>query len=333
MKRNIVVTACVLLAALLMGLSGFALALPETSVSAEGDKFFGVEEDKFIGVFITTEHLDLFDMEGYLNKNLGKMASGKEIVLDGDSEEFQGRMYATLTDRTLTNEDTGQTVTAKEYIFEGAAGFGYFCPTMSNEDGAYRAASSDEAISDGHTAVSVSEEGESITLDGTLHVVPAAVRGTYYINPVYQAADGRVYAMSGSGISFDTSDSPEGTACSQTITAESTVTENGKSKTYSATVNISIRVMYAPRQIYLLQYRSDGGLLSREKYLPGALPEAISPERDCSYIVLETHKLSPKGEAVVTRSLYQKSDDALESFCCREDGVCVKQSTALNWMS
>lgn len=324
MKRNIVITACVLLAALLMGLTGFALALPETSASAE--------EDKFIGVFITTEYLDLFDMEGYLNRNLGKMASGGEIVLDGDSEEFQGRLYATLTDRTLTNEDTGQTVTTKEYVFEDAAGYSYFCSTMSNEDGSYSAASSDEAISDGHTAISVTDEGTDITLDGTIYVVPAGGHGTYYMNPVYQSADGRVYAMSGSGVSFIESDSAEGTACSQTITAESTVTENGESKTYSVSVKISLSVMYAPQHIYLLQYRSDGELLSREKYLPGALPEAISPGQGCSYIVLESHKISPKGEAVVTRSLYQENA-SLESYYCREDGVCVKQFTALNWKS
>jgi len=323
MKRNIVIAACVLLAALLVGLSGFTLASPETSKYAE--------EDKLIGVLVTTEHLDLFDMEGYLSKNLGKMASGGEIILDGDAAEFQGRLYATLTDRTLTDE-TGQTVTTKEYVFEDA-GYCYFCPTISNEDGIYIAASSDGAISDGHTAISVTEEGESITLDGTIYVVPAAGRGTYYMNPVYQSADGRVYAMSGSGVSFVEGDSAEGTACSRTITAESTVTENGESKTYSVSVKISLSVMYAPQHIYLLQYRSDGELLSRERYLPGALPEAISPAQDCSYIVLEAHKISPKGEAVVTRSLYQENDASLESFYCREDGLCVKQFTALNWKS
>jgi hypothetical protein len=320
-----IITACVLFAAFIMGLAGFALALPETSE--------GAEEDKLIGVFITTEYLDLFDMEGYLNNNLGKMAGGGEITMDGGGAEYQGRLYAVLKDRALTNEDTGEVVTTKEYAFEEAAGYCYFFSTMSNEDGTYRAAGSDEAISDGHTAISVTDEGESITLDGTIYVVPTAGHGTYFMNPVYQSADGRVYAMSGSGVSFVESGSAEGTACSQTLNATSTVTENGESKTYSISVKISFSVIYAPRRITLLQFGSDGDVLSRDEYLPGALPETISPEQGCSYIVLESHKTSPEAGEAVTRTLYQKNDETLESFYGREDGVCVKQFTALNWMA
>lgn len=328
MKLNIIIIACVMLLAFLLGLGGFSLA------QSGAEDVLG--KDRLIGVFITTEHLDLFDMDRYFNDNIGKMTTGGDITIDGDSAKYQGRLYATLKDRSHKNDDTGETVTSQQYTFEdaegveGVDGTSYFCYTISNKNGAYSSVSGGEAISDGHTSISTTDNGEDISLDGTIYVAPTASNVTFYMNPVYQSTNGRVYAMSGNGISFNGNTS-EGAVFSKTMDETNTVTENGETNTYSISTKISISVIYPPQRIFVLQFDSDGGILSRDEYLPGALPEAITPEQGCSYIVLETHKTSPESGEVVTRSLYQANDDTLESFYCREDGICVKQYTTLHW--
>lgn len=323
MKRNIIITTCVLVLAFVFGLTGFSLAQPGAAEA--------MEKDRLVGVFVTTEYLDLFDFEGYLSDNIGRMATGGDITMDGDSAEYQGRLYAALTDRVLTSEDTGESVTTQEYVFEGVEGISYFCYTISNKNGTYSSVSGGEALSDGHTNISTTDNGEDISLDGTIFVSPTADHTTYYMNPVYQSTDGRIYAMSGSGISFS-GDSSKGAVFSQTLDATTTVTENGEVNTNSISIKISISVMNPPQRISVLQFGSDGGIVSREEYLPGALPQKITPEQGCSYIVLEAYKTSPEQVESVTRTLYQADDNTLESFYCREDGICVKQYTALNWI-
>lgn len=340
MKHNISITTCVpvlvlllvLVLAFVIGLTGFSLAQPGAS------DFLG--KDRLIGAFVTTEYLDLFDMDRYFNDNIGKMATGGDIAIDGDSTKYQGRLYATLKERSNKNEDTGEIVTTQEYTFEDIDGMeglesvdgtSYFCYTISNKNGTYSSVSGGEGISDGHTSISTTDNGEDISLDGTIYVAPTSNNVTFYINPVYQSTDGRVYAMSGSGISFSGSTS-EGAAFSKTLDETNTIIENGETNIYSISAKISISVMYPPQRIFVLQFGLDGELLSRDEYLPGTLPETITPMQRCSYIVLESYKTSPeKGEAV-TRSLYQTDDDTLESFYCRDDGICVKQYTALNWI-
>jgi len=320
MKRNRMVLVCVLVISFTLGLAGFSLANPEAAKS--------LQEDRLVGVFITTEYLDLFDFEKYLNDNMGSFGGG-EIRMDGETAEYQGRLYAALKERSLKNEENGELVTTKEYVFEEVEGFPYFYYTITDEAGTYSTASGSEGISDGHVSVSETDGGVEIVLEGTIYVAPAASH-VYYLNPVYQSADGRVYAMSGSGISCD-GNSAEGALLTRTLDSKTTVTENGKGKTYGLSVKISVSVLYPPSRIYVLQFRSDGELIARGEYLPGALPKTIEPERDCSYIILETHKKTQEEEETVSRSLYDTKDSFLESFYCREDGVCVKKFTALNW--
>ncbi len=323
MKRNIIITCIlVLVLAFVSGLTDFTLAQPGAAEA--------MEKDRLVGVFVTTDYLDLFDMESYFNDNIGRITSGGDITIDGDNAEYQGRLYATLEDRSLKNENTGETVKSQEYVFKGVEGISYYCYTISNKNGTYSSVSGGETLSDGQTSISTSDNGEDISLDGTIYVAPTTSHTTFYMNPVYQSTDGRVYTMSGGGISFS-GDSSEGAVFSRTLDATTTVTENGEVNTYSISAKISISVMYPPQRIFVLQFDSDGRILSRNEYIPGALPETITPEQGCSYIVHEAYKTSPEQGETVTRTLYQAEDDTLESFYCREDGICVKQYTALSW--
>jgi hypothetical protein len=131
MKYNTKIVAICLAALLLSMLPGCQLAREDAGTNAS--------EDRLIGVFLTTEYLDLFDFEGYLNDNIGSL-SGGDIKLDGTTEEYQGKLYAELSPRTLTNTETGEEVVTKEYVFPGFEGITYFSarvPATTEQEGFY----------------------------------------------------------------------------------------------------------------------------------------------------------------------------------------------------
>ena len=48
-----------------------------------------------IGVFITTEYLDLYDMESYLNDHASSLVNDGSITLGNDSK-YEGKLFAEL---------------------------------------------------------------------------------------------------------------------------------------------------------------------------------------------------------------------------------------------
>ena len=74
----------ILVLAMTMFLTGCQLAVE--TVNEQGMR----DPDRLVGVVVTTEYLDLFDMEGYLEDNLGSIMAGK----NPDQSDYQGRVYA-----------------------------------------------------------------------------------------------------------------------------------------------------------------------------------------------------------------------------------------------
>lgn len=320
MKRKIMIAAC--LALILYILTGWQLAQEDADMV----------EDKLVGVFVTTEYLDLFDFEGYLNDNLSSFRGG-EITVDGNTQKYQGRLYATLTTRILTSEETGETFGTEEYVFEGIEGIAYFSPTIpaTAERDSYIASVSDEAISDGHMSLNYKDDETSIILEGTIYTSPSNKRHTYYFNPVYQSADGSVYAVSGSGFMVNNESYSEGSVYSQTMDASTTVTENGKVKTDSTSIKLSISIMLAPEKIVVLQMDADSELISRTEYSPGEMPEFFMPEAATSYLIVETYKQDDTGSPKTSRTIYGRDAERIETFSARADGICIKHWTQIMW--
>lgn len=325
MKYKWIMALCC--AMLLCALAGCQLARETAGANAH--------EDKLIGVFITTEYLDLFDFEGYLNDNISGFRGG-EISVDGDTQKYQGRLYATLISRPLTNEETGEITQMEEYVFENVEGIPCFVVTMPmpelGENDSYIASSSNEAVSDEHIAASYGDESRGITLTGTIYTAPSNKKHTYYFNPVYQSADGSVYVTtSGSGFMVNDESYSEGSVYSQTLEAVTTVTENGETKTDSMSVTVSISVMFAPEKIVILQMDADSSILSRTEYAPGSVPESLVPEADTAYLIVETHKRDDTNSLKIAREVYGRDAESFETFSVREDGICVKRWTQIEW--
>ncbi len=302
MKRNLIITACMLVVTLLLGLSGFTLAQPDLG---------STNNDKLIGLYITTEHLDLFDHDKFLNDNIKNVADGK-MVSDEDTSKYQGRLYATLNDNN-------------QYIFEGTDGIPYFYHTVSDEHGTYSTVGGDVKIADGHTSIAYTDDGIEVTLDGTIYAAPSKGIIVFYYNPVYQSEDGHIYVMTGNGASLD-SDGSEGSAFSHKIDSTTTVTENESTETYSISVTVSVTLKHPPVSHSILQFSSEGIIQSNDTYLPGNLPETITPHQNCSYIIIES--ISNQN---ISRTLYQKDDNTIETFYLGDNSILIKQFTGLEW--
>ena len=190
---------------------------------------------------------------------------------------------------------------------------------------------SDPAISDGHVHTQIDDHGHKVTLSGTIYVSPSSILRTYYFNPVYQSADGRIYAVSGSGFAVSTEAYSEGAIYSQTLDATTTVTENGEAKTYGISVALSLSLMFAPEEIVVLQMDGESNVLSRAIYMPSAMPVKIAADPKADYFIVETHRHDDKGQLTVSRTIYGSDAETLETFFMREDGICVKQQTRILW--
>ena len=321
MKRKIMIAICYALA--LCALTGCQLALE----SAGADKC----EDKLIGVLITTEYLDLFDFDGYLNDNFNSFQGG-EINMDGsDAQKYQGRLYAVLVPKMQANEETGVTTVIHEYVFEGVEGIQYCVPTMheTETENSYFATMSDPAINDAYTNIFTGDDENKISIEGTIYITPSGKMNTCYFNPVYQSADGGVYAVSGDSFMLNNLTQSEGSVYSQTLDATTTITENGKAKKDSASIKISINVMFAPEKIVIFQMGSDYAIVSRTEYEPDAMPDDIRLETGTACFIVESHKRNDTGNIVISREIYGRDVESVETFSVRADGICVKNWTQI----
>jgi hypothetical protein len=315
-NRGLIISCCV---ALLCAVTGCRLAREDTGTIPR--------EDRLVGAFITTEYIDLFDFDSYISENAERLPGGG-ILDDENTQKYQGRLYAALVTKTVADE-TGEMLETGEYVFDNIEGIAYFSYEIIGESG-YFASKSDEAISDGHININTGDDTDSRTMEGTIYVTPAAM-DVFYVNPVYQSVDGSVYLTSGNGISVSGNARDESQRMTQTLDAAYTVTENGRTKTDDFSVSISVSVMLAPERIVVLQMDTTSNILSRTEYAPGALPEALKPEKNAAYLVVETHKRDMAGNRRVSREIYSDDKENMTTFYAREDGICIERETGIRW--
>lgn len=270
--------------------------------------------DKLIGAFITLEHLDLFDFESYLNDHLSTVLEGGPI--EGDTSAYENRIYAVQT------EQNGHV----DFAFEGLEGYAMFAPTVPQEDPreAYVTTCMDSGINEIKTAVhSIDDNIQEQSLEGTMYLAGDAGVVTFYLNPVYQDEEGRVYLVSGQGLSFNCS---VGGSSAMTLDNEASTTVNGEETTQRGSVKVNFEVVSRPEKIVVLQLDADSKVLSRETYAPGTLPQQITPVEGTDYFLVETHNGSG-----VTRKLVEKGTNYLNTFIPLENGILDSISTEILW--
>lgn len=202
-----------------------------------------------------------------------------------------------------------------EYVFDGIDGIQCFASIDDNT----LCTHVDDTMTDASVNLhSVSDDEEEVTINAALYMSSDS-SCTVQRNPVYQTADGKVYAVAGDGAEYR----GEGLRGSFTLSDSVKRYEGGKTMTYTTHLNIEVIIIAKPERIEVSQFDADGKLFSRESYAPGAMPDSI--DSDAAYIVVGT--VSQSGTHY---ELFQGDDTAVTALYCREDGVCVEQSCDLN---
>lgn len=303
----------------LLLLCGCQLAQPEESEVQT--------EDRLVGMLMTTEPLNIYPAEVPLKTSLNG-----EITVDEEALQKERRLYATLVTETLTNDD-GEATEHQEYIFTGIDAPMLYTTLMTDERGDYYSSNSTDGMADVHHGVGVHDDRDELTLSGTVYVWPSARDCTVHFNPVYQQQDGQVYAVDGSSFGFAVGEGnrSEGEVFRRKTEATSALTINGETTESYTVVDVAISVMFRPTAITVLQMDADGCVLHRAEYMAGQLPKTIAAEQQAAYLVVETAKKNSEGETVLTRELFDKSDEYLTAYYAREDGFCIPQMTSLVW--
>ena len=166
-----------LLALLMILVSGCSLAKEEVY----SDDM--VNGDCMVGLLIT---------EG--NRGIMDHVSGEELTLE---EAMAGQKVYANVDKMNSDEPADWEIT-----FPGVEGISFFVPEFQYEDGdSFVMVIGDEEISDVKNHMKVSDEGQSREITGTVYVAREANKEyIYYMNPVYQTADGDIYVTQGNGL-------------------------------------------------------------------------------------------------------------------------------------
>ena len=289
---------------------------------ADGD---AAENARLVGVFLTTEYLDLFDFESYFEDNISKALNGGEVPM-ADTERYGGRVYAELVEKPYTSEETGETHSIWDYVFTELDGIPFFKAEVTDPNGLnFIGTFTDGTISDMHFATG----NENTTLEGTLYVMPNGFNAVY-VNPVYQSSDGRVFVTSGNGISTS-GNSSEGAMMSTTLTETHSKNENGEETSEYFEVTLHVSVKNRPESIRIIQMDAQSAVADREEYHPDSLPGQIKVHPETEYIILETQAASPNGETTFSRVLIDDAESYITAYAARPDGIIAPRGIELIW--
>lgn len=314
-KKWIVIILCVALAAAAFGI-GFSGMFDLTK---QTEQKTGTESDRLIGALITEEYLDLFDFDSYFQDNASHIVNGG--MIDGqEASQYYERLYATTTPGEHHSEVT----------FEGVNGISIFCAYIETDGEGYWTSSGDEGYADGHWHLTDTDELQRIEMEGTVYSSTISGWKCFYVNPMYQTADGKIYVVPGSGNSFGGDVTP-GMSSSQTLTESKTTVVNGEKKTVEAEIKVTFTFMDPPASITVMQFDKENQAIAQDNYNVDGIPTEISPLKDAQYIIVETVGTASDGSEAIQRQLVQLEDDCAYAFAIREDGICVQRGITINW--
>ena len=334
----------ILLATALLLTCGCSLAQP----APETDALSG---DRLVGVMVTTEYLDLFDMEAWLNDNIDKLNVGETTQISGDIAKYEGRIYAQVVEMPSKGSD-GSTRILHTWEFpeslDSIVGALFLCPTVTDSESGeqYTSSVSNGCISDAHTHVKSTDHGDSIELSCTVYFDPYFIPTetitdgatglemehiAFYTNPVYQTPEGDVYVTSGMGNSYSvTKDMGMDTfSSSTTLTDSVTETVNGISSETENKVIVNYQGVRIAQSITVLEVNANDKLLRRKSYLPAEFPTELTVGTDTAYVIVETLSTDSEGTETVSRQICSTDhpDECFEVFVPAENGFAIKQTT------
>ncbi len=274
-----------------------------------------INKDELVGVVVTAEHLDLFDMEAFLKENPQAILKGGEI----DTTGYEGRIYAQEVVEKSTTED-GVPCTTTYYNFDHVDGMcllDYHVKTVL-EDGSLLADVMVGECSEGILSVAYLAD----RMEGTIYVPKGSGEVCFFTNPVYQDAEGRLYLMAGTG----TSTNELSGSMWQTITEEYTETIDGEATTRKREVEIRMEAVDVPTKVAIVQMSGENVMLDRQEYAPEELPENLTPVEGCAYILVEEHT-----DKELKRTMVEPDESYISVFVKTDKIYCTATGTTILW--
>ncbi|MCB5387487.1 hypothetical protein LIQ05_10840 [Blautia glucerasea] len=300
--------------------SGCTLAVSDAGTDGNGDRL--------IGAFITSEYLDLYDMEGYLNDHASSLVNNSSITIGNDSR-YEGKLVATV------DKEGAQSSSEWKISFGDVKGEYILMPVTEDEDGNTSVGSlCSNGVGDPYLNYNVTDDGETQEISATVYQVSGKTEHTQYVNPVFQKEDGEIYAMAGNGYSNGV-DGSEGNTMAATLSGETTTVENGKTKTEGCKVTVQFATMYKPVRTIIYQMDEANKILKQTTYKPSDVPDTLKVEAGTAYILEETRKEDASGKMVTTRTILDLDSSAdeekqyLEAWYPMDDGLIGKKDVEI----
>lgn len=311
---------CIVVAAL----SGPQLKRPES----ESKSTLG---DRLIGTVITTESLNTFDMEAYLNENIDSIVKDENYTVNiEDKQNYNNKIYARQVIKEDITDD-GEKTTHKEYVFDDIDGFWIFdakIPSTETEE-SYTCLCSEGGISNVNSKVYHTDNGvEEIELTADIYYSYEKWGAVFYMNPVYQESDGDVYCIEGTGyaVSGDKGSIDGTSSGSQTLSDKITVNENGAGTMYQSKVTINYIPVYVPFQIEFVFMNEDNKAIKEERFKPENVPEKLTVPNGTEYVII----LQQSEEGSIA-NVIGKNCEYAEFITENNDGYCSLHSVNLVW--
>ena len=272
--------------------------------------------DRLVGVVVTTEHLDLFDIEAFLRDNPQALKGGE---INPAGSEYQNRIYAQEKIEHSTTED-GVSCTTTYYNFDHVEGIQFLAYEAKTylEDGTLHAQFTTCTSTEG---IYKAQMGNVLN-EGTIFV-PEGEEAIFFTNPVYQDSEGRLYLMAGTGMSYQNMAG----SMWQTLTEEYTETTNGEeTETAKREFKIIVEAVKVTERIAIVQMSGDHTPLDRQEYVPENLPETLTPVEGCAYILVEEYA----GDEL-KRTLIEPDEKYITVYVKSDKIYCTAVGTTVLW--
>jgi len=277
------------------------------------------EERRLIGVFITTDPLDLpYEFAGPFTVSFWNR-------VDYNALFTPGRLYANWCEESSM------------FYFpdiEGIPFFVAYVPQTEGQNGGIHSAHFGSGIRSHGFHIHFGDNLTHIDIEGTIYVIPGSqAHARVVINNVYQTADGTIYLEnSHGGFSFHGVTS-EGSVMSQTLQEDIVINQNGTETIYSIAVKINHATLFPPTEIIVLEMDVNSQLVNRVVLEPGANLDVFYTHENTHYMIVEVVRTIPEGVygQPIIREIVGFGDFAIPVFDVQENGIISRGGIQIEW--
>lgn len=218
----------------------------------------------------------------------------------------------------ITSDDwTGEKLYAEDGRFE--TGKALMFPTAND----VVCLSADECF-ESRMNVKVADEGTTSEVAATVYINPSVGRRAYRVNPVYQQADGQIYALAGNAWMVDADG--EGARYSTKLESTAARVQDGKRIEEHAEVEIAFETRFPAQTVRILEMNADG-IAQTHSFAPDELPETFRPAAGTEYLIVES--IHSNGGA--RRTLLEREGESFKIQVSVGEPMLINREVLVNW--